>query len=126
MLDIQIKTIKHSKQRYSTCGDWLIHGNTLTIYVSEMCDWRKEALVAVHELIETLCCKNKGVSQKEVDLFDMDYEANRHPSDLTSEPGDDPAAPYHVQHKFASIIERMLAEQLEVKWEEYEAVIQNL
>lgn len=126
MLDITIKTIKHSKQRYNTVGDWIFKGQTLTIYVSEMCDWRKEALVAVHELIETLCCKDKTINQKDVDAFDMVYESNRDPSDLTSEPGDDPAAPYHMQHKFATIVERMLAEQLGIKWEEYEATIQNL
>lgn len=126
MLDIHIKTIQHNKQRYETCGDWTIRGNVITINVSELCDWRKEALIALHELVEALACKDKEITQKEVDLFDMTYESQRDPSDLTSEPGNDPAAPYHKQHKFAEIIERLMAGELGVDWNAYEQVIQDL
>jgi len=126
MLDIHIKTVKHSKQRYPTVGDWLWHGQTLTIFVSEMCNWRTESLIAIHELVEALLCKDQDVTQKEVDAFDMEYESARRPDDWVSEPGDDPTAPYHEQHKFATVIERLLCMELGVKWHEYEKLIQEL
>lgn len=126
MLDIQIKTIKHNKQRYETVGDWQWKGSTLIITVSEMCDWRKEALVAIHEAVEALLCKHEEITGKDVDVFDMEYENARRPDDWKSEPGDDPTAPYHEQHKFATVIERLFSMELGVNWHEYEQTIQNL
>ena len=56
-----------------------------------MTDRRYELLVALHELVEALLCKEAGVSQERVDALDEAYEAKRLPDDKDSEPGDDPA-----------------------------------
>jgi len=126
-MKIVIEAIPHKDQRYPTVGDWLYEEDgTLRIKVSQMSDWRREMLVAVHELVEVLTCKNDGVSQESVDKFDIEYEKNRKPDDVDSEPGDAPNSPYVDQHCLATGIERILAQQWGVKWNEYADEIEAL
>jgi hypothetical protein len=122
---ITIETIPHSEQRYNTCGDWIWKDDDLIIRVSEMGDWRYNAAVAVHELVEVLLCKQDGVTEAAVDAFDMAYEAKRPEGDL-SETGDDPACPCARQHCFATAVERMLIAALGVPWAEYEKAVEAL
>lgn len=131
MLNIRIKTINHKEQRYDTCGDWVWEKNKaghriLTIYVSDMCDWKKEFLVAFHELIEVTLCKERHIPQEIVDNFDLEYEARRAEDDLTSEPGDSEQAPYHKEHVFATELEKKMAKELGMDWENYEKTIYSL
>lgn len=118
-MNIIIESIPHQDQRYSTCGDWYYDNGTLHIKVSKMSDWRYEALVAVHELVEVLLCEHAGVNQATVDAFDMQFELNREPGN-EDEPGDDNDAPYRSQHCVATGIERILAAEMGVNWKPYE------
>jgi hypothetical protein len=153
-MDIIARTIPHEQQRYPTTGDWELQPAGCTIHtrpaalhvrVSKMPDERYEQLVAVHEIIEALLCKQAGVSEESVSEFDELYEAKR--DSLTqhantaiaastalkkafgctclitndSEPGDDIHAPYYRQHQIATGIERILAAELGVDWNAYEA-----
>lgn len=127
-MNVIIKTIPHAAQRYDTCGDWWWEGDSkylLQIRVSEMCDVRYEWLVIVHELVEVLCCRHDGVTQKQVDDFDMDFEKRRKKGN-TDEPGDDANAPYRQQHCIATGVERLLAFALGVCWADYEKEINQL
>lgn len=122
-MTIIIETIEHKDQRYSTVGDWFFESHTpgnqvLRINVSKMADWRHEACIAVHELVEVLMCMEAGISQADVDRFDKEFEANRHP-DSVEEPGDSLDAPYRKQHGIASGIERILGAELGVDWNKY-------
>lgn len=129
MLNIIIKTIPHSKQRYSTCGDWFWKKDgSLHIRVSDVRNWKMEFLIAFHELIEVMLCLAMGISQKSVDDFDIQYEEDRdkglhRPED---EPGDDEEAPYRVPHYWATTIERILAMLLGVNWQAYGKVLERL
>jgi hypothetical protein len=126
------------------------------IRVSKLPDRRFEILVAVHELVEAEACRQAGITPEEVTAYDEKYERDRADqikalqlrlgqavaarmpravvggikSELrhveTAEPGDDPAAPYHLQHQFATKIERQVARQLGVDWKAYEAAINSL
>ena len=126
-MQITIRTIPHSEQRYPTCGDWQnLPNGDLLITISEMNDWKKEFLVAFHELAEVMLCKDRGIEQELVDRFDMEYEAHRSDWDRTSEPGDAAGAPYHREHFFATSVERLMAAELGVDWSEYEKVIMGL
>lgn len=124
---INVETVPHDCQRYDTCGDWQVdldpeYGHqepTININVSRMNDWRYEFLVAIHEIIEAALCHQWGITDKDVDAWDL---AHLHDCD----PGDLPGAPYRKQHIIASCIEKMLALELDVNWEEYEFVIKNL
>ena len=71
-MNVKIVTIPHEEQRYPTVGDWVVNGDNLYISVSKMSDPRYELLVAVHELVEVLLCKERGISQVLVDKFDME------------------------------------------------------
>lgn len=137
-MKIAIETIPHDQHRYPTVGDWYFEKETSTtesglividevlhIKVSKLSDWRREALIAVHELVEVLICRHAGVTQESVDKFDKEFEAHRHPDD-ESEPGDEPSAPYVQQHCIATGIERLLSAALDVKWKEYEEELNSL
>lgn len=119
-MKITIETIEHSAQRYPTVGDWQFDdAGNLLIRVSQLSDWRREALVAVHELCEALLCKHQNVLEGAVDRFDMAYEQTRPEAD-DSEPGDHEEAPYRNQHCFATGIERLLCAEFGVSWSNYE------
>jgi len=125
-MNVRIEVIPHKDQRYETVGDWFFEPNgDITIRVSKLANWKREMLVAVHELVEVLLCKSDHVSQKAVDEFDILYEKHRSKGD-TSEPGDWPDAPYARQHCIATGIERILAAELKVCWKDYEAEIEAL
>lgn len=125
-LRILVETIPHSKQRYETVGDWYYKPDgTWQIKISDLGNWRMELAVAVHELVECGLCRFAGVSQTQIDEFDMAFESLRGPEN-TDEPGDDPKAPYHVQHCVATGIERIVICMLGVSWREYEDKINSL
>jgi hypothetical protein len=120
LLNIKIKTIPHDQQRYNTVGDYWIDPQTgsLEIRVSDMGNWRSEALLAVHELVEYLQITHEGISIDEIDRFDIDFESSRREGDF-SEPGNDPKAPYFKAHQVATFVEAGLAMELGVDWNEY-------
>jgi hypothetical protein len=125
-MNVTIKTIKHSKQRYPTIGDWYFDKNDdLVIKVSVMGDRRFEMLVAVHELIEVLICDEFGITDEEVTAFDIAFERKRLPGNK-DEPGNDAQAPYFQEHQFATKVEKMLAKKLKVNWREYEKAAEVL
>ena len=114
-LVVRLCVVPENQQRYDTAGDWLWSGATLEIRMSREVveeDPRYATLLFVHELVEALLCHSTGVSGAQVDAFDMAHQQ-------ASEPGDDPAAPYHRQHLAAQAAERALGEHLGVNWDEY-------
>lgn len=135
MKKIEIEVVPHKEQRYETVGDWFYRkdadlasgrmNEVLVIRVSDLGDWRYNALVAIHELVEVVLCKQRGISQAAVDQFDIEFERRRKKNDL-SEPGDSVQAPYRAEHCAATGVERLLAAQLGVDWEPYEAKINSL
>lgn len=123
---IVIKTIKHNKHRYPTVGDWWFDKNgNLEVRVSRMEDRRYVVLVALHEVIEALLCDERGITDEDVTKFDVEFERERKSGD-TREPGDQFNAPYYKEHKFASRVERLIAGELEVDWNEYEKEVNSL
>lgn len=127
MLRTKIKTISHDKHRYDTVGDYRINGRTgyREILVSEMDNEDYEFLVAVHELIEEYLTRKRGIKEEDITKFDMYYEDARQEGDIT-EPGNSPLAPYFKEHQFATIIEKQIADELGVDWEEYDKVVCSL
>lgn len=125
-MKIYINVIPHRSQRYDTVGDWIWgESGNLTINVSDMDNKKYEFLVAFHELIEVMLCKERGITQEEVDSFDIEYEKNRKNGDF-SEPGDSKLAPYYNEHQFATCLERLMALELGVDWKEYDEKVSSL
>jgi hypothetical protein len=84
-----------------------------------------EFLVYMHELIESHLCRKRGIPEPDIMNFDLNFEENR-PKGNTDEPGDSPYAPYHKEHLYATKIERTLAKELGVDWDEYEKTVNSL
>src|ERR1700752_2174139 len=116
---IKIITVPHKLQRYNTIGDWLFIKNNLSIIVSRLGNEEMEFLIGVHELVEAYLCRSVGISQQQVDKFDMGFKGK-------GEPGNNKKAPYRRQHAVATRIEKILAFQLGIDWKDYSNRIETL
>jgi hypothetical protein len=94
-------------------GDWTVDpAGMLHIKVTSTGDWRYDALLAIHELVEALLCRDKDISQDAVDQFDLNFSGK-------GEPGDEQTAPYYQQHQEAFVIEHTLSFFLTVNFLQY-------
>lgn len=135
-MNIEIRFVDHSEQRYNTVGDWEylpapFEGaeRTLRVTVSRTGSWQSSVAIAIHELIEGVLCVENGVAQYEVDTYDKGFEIlyTEHPERFASdEPGDSPDAPYYVQHGVASVCERLVTNAMHLSWPEHEARLEQL
>lgn len=117
---IRIDKVPHSMQRYDTVGDWVFSTQgDLYLIVSHLYDRDYENLVALHEMIEALLCQARGITGDMVDTWDLSHPG--HP-----DPGSIPGCPYYREHMFAICVERLMAAELEVNWDEYETCLEVL
>ena len=124
---ITVELVKHSEQRYDTVGDWqfdpgmIAPGSTrsLKIKVSETGVPEYNQLLTIHEIIEAVLCKNAFIGENEVDHWDQSHL-------VSPDPGSIKGCPYYDQHRMASIIERMLADEMGVDWDDYEKTLEEL
>ena len=122
-MKINIETIPHTQQRYPTIGDyWDSADGVQQIKVSDMKNEDYEFLVAIHELIEKHLCRKANIKEEDITNFDIAFEKNRENGNV-DEPGNDPQAPYYIQHQFATAIEKEVARALGVDWEEYDKFV---
>lgn len=125
-MEIHIKTIPHSEQKYATVGDYETDENgVLQIRVSEMGDFFYNGMVAAHELIEWLLCKKAGITEQEITNFDLKFESERTEGNL-DEPGFSPNAPYIKQHSFATSVELGMCAMAGVDFMEYDKKVNSL
>jgi len=126
--EVVIRVIPHREHRYETVGDYYEVGDgRWVIEVSELGDVRYEFLVVVHELVEWFLLWMRGVKEEEVRAFDEWWEEEARKGNVqVEEPGDDVRAPYYWEHQFAKLVEKMVALQLGVDWEEYKRVLERL
>ena len=111
---VHVEIVPPKCMRYRTVGDWLfLSPGCLMIRVADTGNWKYNTLVAIHELIEVVLCKNDGVTEKQVDSFDLAHQDDE-------DPGTNPKAPYGRQHLIAMGMEMTLAALMGVKWRVYE------
>ena len=124
---IHMKVIPGKDQRYETCGDYFESKGAIQFRISRMFDWRFHMLVFVHELIEWCLVRHRGIKIATIDAFDIQFEERRKLGleKGDAEPGDDRKAPYYNEHQFATKVERMLAKQLGVNWQQYDKAVQE-
>lgn len=128
-MKINIKTIPHDTQRYSTCGDWWFSDDTLEIRVSNLGNEVWEWLIAEHEINEAIMCRSEKVEEKSVSNFDISFEIIRklYPDIIgDQEPGDMINAPYNKMHIKATNIEKLSASYHNVNWKDYSNTINEL
>jgi len=118
---IEVDAIRHKDQRYDTVGDWEFtpDGSKLTVRVSNTGTATYNVCVAVHEIIEAVLCKVRGIKDEVVTEWDKAHED--HP-----DPGSIPGCPYYREHMFAMMVERAFAAELDIDWMDYEAVLENM
>lgn len=122
-MKIVIQSIPHDHHRYPTLGDyWLDEDGALQIRVSQLPDRRDMAALALHELVEAMLCLDRMISFEEITAFDQAHLEGPYSDD----PGHHPQAPYHHEHVFAEIMERMLAHELGRNWQDYERAVAAL
>lgn len=121
-MKINIEAIPERDMRYPSLGDyWYDDKGVLQIRVVQM-DRRYEMLVIFHELVEQFLTEQRGIKEEDILKFDLEYEKNRQEGD-ESEPGDDLNAPYRKEHRFAENIERLIAHELGIDFNEYNDTI---
>ena len=116
-MNIKIEFVPSTSQRYSTCGDWFFdESGDLIIRVSNddpsFPSEDEQILVAFHEMVEVLLCRKRGITQQMVDDFDMSEAQTLHAKYVNDEPGDHADAPYRKEHRFACLLEHLLAHEL--------------
>jgi len=114
-MKIVIEAIPHAAQRYDTWGDWYYDPDgTLQIRVSsdvpELPSAAHQFLIALHELVEVKLCEARGVTQEQVDAFDFAHQDDC--NEAGTEPGDLPDSPYRREHRFAMLVEHLMAHEL--------------
>jgi hypothetical protein len=109
-----------SKMRYETAGDYFEKDGLLTIQIFDQGNPDHNFLIALHEFVEQYLTQKRGITNEQIDAFDFEYEKNRQEGDDTSEPGDHPDCPYRDEHRFAMIVEQLMAHELGVDWHDYD------
>ena len=128
-MDIHIQTIPHKQQRYETVGDYFANSDGSTeVRISDMGNEDYAFLVALHELIEFWLTQKRGIKEEDITAFDIMFEEERKEGKHSAEdePGDDPRAPYRDEHRIATIIEMLIARELEVDWFKYDEAVTNV
>jgi len=126
---ITIETIPHNRQLYPTAGDYCRdEDGDLHIFVSDTGNPLFNALIGLHELVEVMAMERRGIPLQASTDFDLIYEKEREEGkhSESDEPGDDPRSPYLKEHRLASIVEMLVALDLDVNWDEYGAAVDKL
>jgi hypothetical protein len=113
-MKIIIETRQPEDMRYDTLGDWYFEKAVVHIHVSAKdgdtpLTSEQQFLIALHELVESYLCSNRGITQEQVDEWDMQN------SEGPEEPGDNINAPYRREHRFAMLIEHLMAHELGIQ-----------
>jgi hypothetical protein len=127
-MKILIETIDPKKMRYPTVGDYFQDGDTFKIQVADMGNDNYNFLVALHELIESKLCQERGIKEEDITAFDLKYEKEREEGkhQINDEPGFDTAAPYRAEHTFANGVEMAMASLLGIDYNDYDKTVMNL
>lgn len=123
MKKIDIKFIPQSEHKYTTIGYWTFDEKTgeLIITVSLMTDWRYMIAVVFHEMKEAAWCIAHGITQKECDDFDDEFEKLYESGkvQLSQEPGEDSKCPYYIGHMLGEADEALVVSLLGASWVGY-------
>lgn len=127
-MKITIDIIEPGQHRPGITGaDWQydIASHTVNVRITRMSDWKREACLIIHELVEALCCMAERVTWESVDNFDAWFDKT-YPNKLNTEAGDHADAPYRSQHSLATGIERIMCERFGISWRDYDDEIARL
>lgn len=128
-MEIHVKTIPINDMRYPSCGDyWYDDLGILQVRVAEMDNSFYETMVAIHEIVEELLTKHRGITEQQIMDFDLYYEKKREMGlvDEMSEPGFSNEAPYLKEHTLATSVEMMICAMAGESWMDYDQTVNAL
>lgn len=88
----------------------------ITAYMKDEKSYNEAFLIVCHELIEQRLTEHRGIKEEDIDKFDYMV---LHTRPEANEPGDEPDAPYYCEHRFAENIERLIAAELGIDFNDY-------
>lgn len=122
MIPTVIESVILESQRYFTYGDYFIKDGVRYFRITKSNSDVMDDLVLVHEILEEILTRNRGIREEDILKFDLwveeEVEKGNYPDD--AEPGDHPLSNYKKEHEFATKIEKMLADELNINWSDYE------
>lgn len=128
-MNIFIKTIEHYEQEYPTVGNyWIDENGDMQIRVSNMNNETYEAMISIHEFIEFVLLRNRGVGADEITKFDLLFE-QRIKNGLVSknaQPGFAQDSPYLKEHTLAESVEMQMCALAGINWDKYNEKIASL
>ena len=102
-------TLQTADCRFKQIGDWPEYDDIRCLPLG---NWQYEALVLIHELVESLDCKRLGIKPEDVDKFDIAFNGDGEPGDVTD-------CPYRSSHQLATVIEMMIATHWGISFSDY-------
>lgn len=119
LFGVFMSVVPLSQIRNRDVGDWYVTPNdTLIVLAAETGSWRYNYLLLIHEAVEAWLCRRHCVTEDAVNEWDGAYDGDS--------PGDDPHAPYHAEHVWATRVERIASWLLLVSWTRYEDRVDEL
>lgn len=118
-MEIHLRTVNHRDHRYNTVGDYYFDANIMVVNVSKIGNRDYEFLVAIHEIIECYLADSRGIKEQDITSFDLQHTGD-------GEAGDEKDCPYRREHFFSETVERLLANELGVNWNDYELALDNV
>jgi hypothetical protein len=114
---ILMVVIPHKNQRYDTVGDWIEPSpGQRMISVSRCGSDESEIAVGIHEIIEQTLCAKAGITQADVDRWDLAFTGD-------GEPGEAEGCPYFWQHVAATEVEQAVCKAFGLPWEDHERTL---
>ena len=121
MIPTIIKSIDIEGCRYVTLGDYFFKDGVRNFWITKTGSDEMDDLIFVHEFVEEILTRHRGIKEEDILKFDLwvetEIEKGNYPDD--GEPGSHPKSIYRKEHLFAEKIERMVAKELKIDWEEY-------
>jgi hypothetical protein len=121
MIKTVIKSINLEDQRYETLGDYYIKDGIRTFAITKTGNDLYDDLIFIHEFIEEVLTRNKGITEEQILAFDLQFEEKIKNGEVgeDEEPGEQIDSPYRQEHVIAELIERLIINHLNIDFNTY-------
>lgn len=128
MIDTIIKSVKLTDQRYETLGDYYLKDGKRIFSITKTGNDLFDDLIFIHEFIEEVLTRNKGINEEQILKYDLEFEDKIRCGEVdeNDEPGEQIDSPYRQEHMIAEIVERLIANHLNINFKEYDNKLINL
>jgi hypothetical protein len=110
-----IEIVPLNKQRYETLGDYFYDKQGVRHFkITDTGNEFYNDLILVHELIEEILTRAKGISEKTILRHDLEFEKLLKDGKVgpDEEPGEHKNSPYRQEHLLAEIVEKLMLNHL--------------